>query len=134
MGTPMVLFCDGASRGNPGPGAYGFVLYHGEAVVFEEGQKLGEVTNNIAEYTGLIEGLKAALNHGATEITVKSDSELMVRQLNGIYKVKTPHIKTLFDEARSLLKQFSSTEITHIRREENKRADKLCNQALDGNS
>lgn len=128
----MVLFCDGASRGNPGPGAYGFVLYQDELVIFEEGKKLGAVTNNIAEYTGLIKGLEAALARGATGITVKSDSELMVRQLNGIYKVKTPHIKVLFDEAQTLLKKFSSTHILHIRREENKRADKLCNQALDG--
>ena len=128
----MVLFCDGASRGNPGPGAYGFVLYHNEDVVFEDGQKLGQVTNNIAEYTGLIRGLEAALKHGASSITVKSDSELMVRQLNGIYKVKTPHILVLFQEARALLQQFKKTQILHVRREENKRADSLCNRALDG--
>ncbi len=131
MANPMILFCDGASRGNPGPGAYGFVLYQDALVVFEEGQCLGEVTNNIAEYRAMIRGLEAALKHGATDIIVKSDSELMVRQLNGIYKVKTPHILTLFQEAQALLRKFSSTKIQHIRREENRRADALCNQALD---
>lgn len=127
----MILFCDGASRGNPGPGAYGYVLYQNETVIFEEGQLLGEVTNNIAEYQGLIRGLEAALKHGATSIVVKSDSELMVRQLNGIYKVRTPHILTLFQQAKTLLENFKKIEILHIRREQNKRADALCNQALD---
>jgi ribonuclease HI len=131
MAKSMVLFCDGASRGNPGPGAYGYVLYQDETVVFEEGQKLGQVTNNVAEYQGLIRGLEAALKHGASSLTVKSDSELMVRQLNGIYKVKTPHIRALFEEASKLLQQFSHTQILHIRREQNKRADALCNRALD---
>lgn len=127
----MVLFCDGASRGNPGPGAYGYVLYLNEEIVFEEGQCLGTVTNNTAEYQGLIKGLASALKHGATAITVKSDSELMVRQLNGIYKVKAPHIQLLFQEAKTLLREFKSIEILHIRREQNKKADALCNQALD---
>ena len=127
----MVLFCDGASRGNPGPGAYGYVLYHTEEIIFEEGQCLGTVTHNTAEYQGLIKGLASALKHGATAITVKSDSELMVRQLNGIYKVKAPHIQLLFQEAKTLLREFKSIEILHIRREQNKKADALCNQALD---
>ncbi|MSP18992.1 MAG: ribonuclease HI family protein [Bdellovibrionales bacterium] len=131
MEKAMVLFCDGASRGNPGPGAYGYVLYHNEEIVFEEGQCLGTVTNNTAEYQGLIKGLASALKHGATAITVKSDSELMVRQLNGIYKVKAPHIQLLFQEAKTLLREFKSIEILHIRREQNKKADALCNQALD---
>jgi ribonuclease HI len=131
MEKAMVLFCDGASRGNPGPGAYGYVLYHNETVVFEEGQFLGEVTNNVAEYQGLIRGLEAAVKHGATSIVVKSDSELMVRQLNGIYKVRTPHILTLFQQAKTLLENFKEIEILHIRREQNKRADALCNKALD---
>jgi ribonuclease HI len=131
MEKPMILFCDGASRGNPGPGAYGYVLYQNEAVIFEDGQFLGEVTNNIAEYQGLIRGLEAALKHGATSIVVKSDSELMVRQLNGIYKVRTPHILVLFQQAKALLQNFKEIEILHIRREQNKRADALCNQALD---
>jgi ribonuclease HI len=133
MKKTMILFCDGASRGNPGPGAYGFVLYQNETLIFEEGQTLGVVTNNVAEYQALICGLKAALKHGANHIIIKSDSELMVRQLNGIYKVRTPHIQSLFQEAKNLLEQFSSNEVLHIRREENKRADALCNQALDGN-
>jgi len=132
MRDTITLFCDGASRGNPGPGAYGFVLYRNNEVIFEEGQKLGAVTNNTAEYQGLIKGLEAALKLGASHIIIRSDSELMVRQLNGIYKVKTPHIKLLFDTARSLLQQFQSSQVEHIRREENKRADELCNQALDG--
>lgn len=133
MDKTLTLFCDGASRGNPGPGAYGFVLYEQETVVFEEGQLLGSVTNNVAEYQALIHGLKAAIKQEAQHLVIKSDSELMVRQLNGIYKVRTPHILTLFQEAKGLLNQFSSVKIVHVRREENKRADALCNRALDGN-
>lgn len=131
MDNRTTLFCDGASRGNPGPAAYGFVIYQNNAVVFEEGKRLGSTTNNVAEYQALIHGLKAAIKHGAQNLTVKSDSELMVRQLNGIYKVRTPHIIPLFQEAKELLSNFSSVEVLHVRREENKRADALCNQALD---
>jgi ribonuclease HI len=127
----LTLFCDGASRGNPGPGAYGFVLMEGEKVVSEKGGKLGSVTNNFAEYQGLLQGLAEAITLAATHITVKSDSELLVRQLNGQYQVKAPNLIPLFEKAQGLLKKFSSVSIEHIPREMNEHADRLCNAALD---
>lgn len=132
----MVLFCDGASRGNPGPSAYGFVLCRNSSetdIIEQEGKTIGTVTNNVAEYRGLIEGLRRAKQLGANNILVKSDSELLVRQVNGIYKVRAPHILPLFKEAKELLKYFKSYTVSHIRREENSLADELCNLALDGN-
>lgn len=130
-GKHLILYCDGASRGNPGPGAYGFVIFQDKEVVFSEGGRMGTVTNNVAEYEGLLKGLEKSLELGATQITVRSDSQLMVRQLNGQYKVKAPHIIPLVQKAVRLLGQFKKVEITHIPREENSLADALCNQALD---
>jgi len=127
----LVLFCDGASRGNPGPGAFGYALFEGGELVFSYGQKMGTVTNNVAEYEGLLKGLEKSLELGASEISVKSDSQLLVRQLLGQYKVKAPHIIPLVEKAKLLLSRFSKVEIAHIPREENKVADALCNQALD---
>lgn len=127
----MVLFCDGASRGNPGPASYGFVLIENGEVVVQEGRKIGQHTNNVAEYQGLIQGVKKALSMGVTELTVKCDSELMVRQLNGQYKVKAAHLIPLFKEAREALGRFKKVVVQHVRREENSLADALANQALD---
>lgn len=127
----VTLFCDGASRGNPGPGAYGFVLFENETLIYEQGQTLGHVTNNVAEYQGLIAGLKKCLEIGVAELIVKSDSELMVRQLNGSYKVKSPLILPLYGEAKTLLRQFRKVNVSHVRREENKLADAAANRALD---
>jgi ribonuclease HI len=129
--SEYTLFCDGAARGNPGPGAIGFVILNGAEVVFEEGKVLGNVTNNVAEYEALIEGLKKSLELGVQSINIKSDSEVIVRQLNGIYKVKMPHLKVLFEIAKELLKKFKQVKIDHIPREQNKHADRLANQALD---
>lgn len=130
-GKHLILYCDGASRGNPGPGAYGFVIMQGEDVVFSEGARMGIVTNNVAEYEGLLKGLEKSIELGATQITVRSDSQLLVRQLNGQYKVKAPHIIPLVQKARRLLVQFKKVEILHIPREQNSMADALCNEALD---
>lgn len=127
----LVLFCDGASRGNPGPGSFGYVVYDGPEIVAREGRRLGEVTNNTAEYEGLIQGLIRCRELAAEEVEVRSDSQLLVRQLNGEYKIKAPHIKELAARAKQLLSAFRSVEITHIPREENKLADKLANAALD---
>lgn len=131
-GKHLILYCDGASRGNPGPGAYGFVLFQDNDVIFSAGGRMGTVTNNVAEYEGLLKGLEKSLELGASQITVRSDSQLLVRQLNGEYKVKAPHIIPLVQKAQRLLSQFKKVEITHIPREENSLADALCNQALDG--
>ena len=131
--THWILFCDGASRGNPGPGAYGFVILDGKEIIAKRGAVLGFVTNNIAEYQGLVRGLEKCLELGAKVITVKSDSELLVRQLNGQYKVRSPQLLPLFQTAKTLLGRFESALIQHIPRDENSLADALCNEALDKN-
>lgn len=127
----MILYCDGASRGNPGPGAYGFIIMEGSDVVYSEGARMGIVTNNVAEYEGLLKGLEKSIELGATQISVRSDSQLLVRQLNGQYKVKAPHIIPLVQKAKKLLDHFKTVEISHIPREQNSMADALCNEALD---
>lgn len=129
----MTLFCDGACRGNPGPASFGYVIFQADEIIAQGGGKLGTTTNNVAEYQGLIQGLKKLVALGAKEITVKADSQLMIRQLSGMYKVKTPHIKELFDLAQKELKHFTKKTFTHIPREENSLADALANQALDSN-
>ncbi len=130
----MILYCDGASRGNPGPGAYGFVLLSENEIIFSQGARMGVVTNNVAEYEGLLKGLEKSLELGATEIAVRSDSQLLVRQLLGEYKVKAPHIIPLVEKAKRLLSRFKQVDISHIPREENSAADALCNEALDKSS
>ncbi|MBY0370770.1 ribonuclease HI family protein [bacterium] len=128
----MVLFCDGASRGNPGPGSFGYAIFEGEQTIAREGRTLGTVTNNVAEYEGVIQGLARCQELGATEVTVKSDSQVLVRQLNGEYKIKAPHLQTLAQKARELSRGFEKVSFIHIPREENSLADKLANAALDG--
>ncbi len=129
--SPFLLFCDGASRGNPGPAAYGFVIFQNQDVLEQKGGRLGNTTNNVAEYQGLIHGLKRLVELGAKQIVVKADSEFMVRQLNGIYKVKAPNIIPLFQQAKALLENFEKAQILHVRREENSLADAMANEALD---
>ena len=126
-----ILFCDGASRGNPGPGSYGYVIFQSDTVVAEGKAKLGNVTNNFAEYQALISGLAHCQKLGADAVVVKSDSQLLVRQLNGQYKVRSPQIRPLFDQAKKLVDDFNRIEILHIPREENSHADALANEALD---
>lgn len=133
MPGKATLFCDGASRGNPGPSSFGYVIYaEDQSVIAEVGRTIGSTTNNVAEYEGLIQGLAHCKELKISEVTVKSDSQLLVRQLNGQYKVKTPHILTLFQRVKALLSAFASVRFEHIPREENKQADKLANAALDG--
>lgn len=129
---PWKLFADGASRGNPGPASYGFVLDDplGRPCV-AEGRRLGEATNNVAEYQALIAGLNCALAQGASNLAVRMDSELVVRQMTGVYKVKNAGLKPLYEEARRLAGRFGSFEIAHVRREHNARADAEANKALD---
>jgi len=126
------LYTDGSSRGNPGPAGIG-VLLRQESTGFEEelSRFIGTATSNEAEYLALIEGLKLALESRARKLVHLSDSELLVRQLEGSYKVKAPGLKTLFGEARSLILQFGSFRTQYIPREENRRADKLASQAMD---
>lgn len=126
------LFIDGGARGNPGPAAAGVVLTDelGKAI-HQAGYFLGEATNNVAEYQGLIRGLEAARQLGASEVNVFSDSELLVRQMNGQYRVKAAHLKHLHSEASRLCRQFAQCVLSHVPRERNVRADKLVNQAID---
>lgn len=126
------LYADGAARGNPGPAGAGAVIVSpGGHVVAKIGKFLGESTNNVAEYTGLILGLKRARAMGIKELDVFSDSELLVRQLAGDYAVKADHLKPLHDEARALLQAFPDVSVSHIPREENAAADEMSNRAID---
>ncbi len=128
----IIVHIDGASRGNPGPAAAGFVLNDAEGNQLQaKSFFLGQATNNVAEYTGLVKALEAAQELGTKQITVFSDSELLVRQINGEYKVKSEQIKQLFQQAVQLLGKFENYKITFVPREKNKNADKLVNQALN---
>ncbi len=132
MPDKIVAHIDGASRGNPGPSAAGFTLTdsagsHLQAKAFF----IGRATNNVAEYTALVKALEAAKRIGAEQLTVFSDSELLVRQINGRYKVKSEQIRPLFRQAVDLLGEFENWKVRHITREENKEADELANQALN---
>ena len=132
-GPPRVrLFSDGAARGNPGPAGAGAVIVSPAGHIMAKiGKFLGESTNNVAEYTGLILGLKRAKAMGIKELDVFSDSELLVKQLAGEYAVKAEHLKLLYDEAQTLLKAFPEVHVAHIPREENKAADEMSNRAID---
>lgn len=126
------LHIDGASRGNPGRAGAGFVISDDSgAEVARGGRYLGIATNNFAEYSALIDGLGASLSLGAGELVIFSDSQLLVRQIRGEYRVKSPNIKPLYLQAISLLKNFSSVDIIHIKRELNKDADRMANRAID---
>lgn len=131
----IILYTDGGSRGNPGPSASGFVIYdEKENILHAEGRYLGINTNNFAEYTALIEGLKRAALLGGTHIEIRMDSELIVRQMQGVYKIKQPHLQVLAAEVVKLLKEFSGYSFKHVRRELNKVADKMVNEALDNHT
>ena len=126
------LYTDGAARGNPGPAGAGAVIVSPDGhIVAKIGKFLGESTNNVAEYMGLILGLKRAKAMGIKELEVLADSELMVKQLAGDYAVKADHLKPLHDEAKALLRGFSWVEVRHIPREENAQADAMSNRAID---
>jgi ribonuclease HI len=123
---------DGGSRGNPGPAAWAVV------VLDEDGRRLeghagtiGSTTNNVAEYTALLEALALAAAHGAAEVEILADSELVVRQIEGAYRVKNENLKPLHEEARRRIARLRSFRISHVRRGQNKEADRLVNVALD---
>ena len=128
----VCLYTDGAARGNPGPAGAGAVIISPAGHIMAKlGKFLGESTNNVAEYTGLILGLKRAKAMGIKELDVFSDSELLVRQLAGEYAVKADHLKPLHDEAQALLKAFPDVHVAHIPREQNAQADEMSNRAID---
>ncbi len=132
MPDKIVAYTDGGSRGNPGPAAAGYCIKNSAGTQLQaKAFFLGRTTNNVAEYTALVKALEAARQIGAKQLTVFSDSELLVRQINGRYKVKSEQIMPLFQEAAKLLDNFDNWKIQHITRDKNKQADKLVNQALN---
>ena len=123
---------DGASRGNPGPAAYGVAIRDGRGEIVAKLKKyIGRMTNNVAEYYGLIAALDYAESHGVRAIRVESDSELLVKQMRGQYKVKSEDLRPLFERAQKMSKAFDSFRIEHVYREQNREADVLANEALD---
>ena len=132
MNETLRLHVDGASRGNPGEAGFGVhvVSADGREVAGLYGY-LGQTTNNVAEYQALLHGLRFALARGAREVDVFSDSELLVRQIEGRYRVKHPNLQPLFREARGLLARFARARVSHVPRERNREADALANRALD---
>jgi ribonuclease HI len=126
------LFTDGGSRGNPGPAAYAFVLEAEDGTILDaRGEAIGIATNNVAEYSALVAGLERAIEAGVGELEVVSDSELMVKQMRGEYKVKNRALQDLFLDASRLARKVGGVTYTAVRREHNELADSLVNEALD---
>jgi probable phosphoglycerate mutase len=126
------LFTDGGARGNPGPAAYGYVLEAEDGTVLAaKGERIGVATNNVAEYRALIAGLDKALELAVPEVEVVSDSELLVKQMNGEYRVKNAALQDLSLQASRLARQIGKVSYTAVRREHNELADRLVNEALD---
>ncbi|WKZ15267.1 MAG: ribonuclease HI family protein [Candidatus Jettenia caeni] len=128
----LIIHTDGASRGNPGKAGIGIVIYDKEHHIIEEACRyIGKSTNNVAEYRSMILAAQKAIHHNAKRVIFKTDSELLVRQLNGIYRVKSASILPLYNELMALLHKISVWKIQHVRREENIHADALANQGID---
>ena len=130
--APWTIYTDGAARGNPGPAAFAYIIERPGDGTIEAKGCIGDTTNNIAEYTALVRALERARQLGGRRLLVLSDSELMVKQMNGEYKVKHPGLQPLYQQAQALRGQFDNVAIRHIPRAQNKRADELGNAALDG--
>jgi ribonuclease HI len=122
---------DGGSRGNPGPAGYGVRIERADGTVVEMKEFLGNCTNNVAEYNGLLAALRWAAEHKASPLLVRSDSELLVKQMRGEYRVKNPGLQPLYEEARSLIRRIGRVSFEHVRREFNQDADRLANEAMD---
>jgi len=132
-GPERISICvDGCARGNPGHAGCGLVIKDAEErILVKKARYIGVATNNVAEYTALIDGFREAVDLGAQEVTVLADSELVVRQMTGAYKVKDVKLKELFAEAQRLSRNFSSAKFVHVERKNNKEADLLANDAVD---
>ncbi len=129
----LTVNVDGGARGNPGPAAIGVVVRDADGAVLEEhGERIGRATNNVAEYRALLAGIESAAALGASELELRGDSELVVRQVEGRYKVKNPDMRELHAAVKQALGPFESWSIRHVPRAENADADRLVNQALDG--
>jgi len=129
----VIIHIDGGARGNPGPAGAGVVICSAEdgTVLRQVGVFLGKATNNVAEYSGLVEALKQAQALGATDVEIRSDSQLLVRQMTGEYRVKNEGLKPLFEKASDFACTFKKFHISHVRREQNTEADRLANRAMD---
>jgi ribonuclease HI len=128
----FTIHTDGAARGNPGPAAFAYVIEWNGAPPVEEKGTLGRATNNVAEYTALVRALEHAVRLGGRRVIVQSDSELLVKQMKGEYQVKSADLRPLHQQAQILVRRFDAVTFQHVRREQNSRADRLCNEALDG--
>ena len=133
--TTVRIFCDGGSRGNPGPAGIGAVVLDASrepaTVIATVSESIGIATNNVAEYQALIAGLEAAADFGARRVEVRADSQLVVRQLEGRYRVKNSALQPLYKRAMELLRSYAEVDLQHVYREENTEADALVNAALD---
>lgn len=128
----LKIYTDGGARNNPGPAGIGIVIYNeNDKIIKEHKEYIGEATNNVAEYQAVVKALEIASTLKAENLDFYIDSELVVKQLKGLYKVKDEKMKKLFDEVKVLSMGFASTEFTHIKREKNVLADKLVNEAID---
>jgi ribonuclease HI len=128
----LTVNVDGGARGNPGPAAIGVVVRNDDGAVVEQvGETIGKTTNNVAEYRALLRGIELAAAHGADEVELIGDSELIVRQVEGRYKVKHADMKELHAQAKAMLGDFDRWSIRHVKRAQNADADALVNQALD---
>lgn len=130
--SKFILNTDGGARGNPGPAAIGITLKSETGdIVVKYGETIGVATNNVAEYRALIKGLELALANGVSDIECVLDSELVVKQVNGLYRVKEENLKVLHGNVKTLLAKFDSHIVKHVKRKDNSTADKLVNEALD---
>ena len=130
-GGAAVANVDGGSRGNPGPAGYGVRIQQDDGSIVELKAALGLATNNVAEYNGLLAALRWAAEQGVSTLHVRADSLLMVQQMKGVYRVKNPGLLPLYEDARGLIRQIGRVTFEHVRRELNKDADRLANEAMD---
>jgi len=128
----LIIHIDGVARGNPGEGGIGVIIETPDGKKVEEiGKYIGVTTNNYAEYKALLTALKAALKYKPSKVTIFSDSQLLVRQINGIYRIRSEHLIPLYKESRSLIEKIGNVIIIHVPREKNKESDKLANKAVN---
>lgn len=132
----LTVFSDGGSRGNPGPSAFAIVVMQDDRIIFKRSEFLGINTNNYAEYRGLIAGIVKAIELGADDVEFVMDSELVIKQMNGQYKVKSQNIKELHEDAKALASNIAKVRFTHVRRSERyiPIADALLNEEIDRNA
>jgi len=130
-GGSAIANIDGGSRGNPGPAGYGVRVEQPDGTIVEIKEFLGTCTNNVAEYSGLLAALRWAAEHGVSQLRIRSDSELLIKQMRGEYRVKNPGLQPLYEEARALARTIGRVTFEHVRREFNKDADRLANEAMD---